>query len=73
MLKSAKARSKVTLAPMPLADHEAAGGAEDAKRSRKEHMNRLRASRLARELADKEAAAAGEKPVRLPQAHRRQC
>lgn len=74
MSNTPKTKNKITLAPTPLAEGGRRRDTEDAERSRKEHMARLRALRLAKESADREAASsdAGKKPLRLPQAHRRQ-
>jgi hypothetical protein len=77
MLKSAKEKNQVTLAPSPLAASDIPSENEQVEHSRRERMERQRAQRLARDLGDEKAVSidpedAG-KSQRLPQAHRRQC
>lgn len=73
MLKSAKARAQITLAPNAFADNELEQRRDDARQKRKDHMDRLRAQRTARDMAEAAAVldAAKTKPARMPRAHRR--
>lgn len=73
MLKSAKARAQITLAPNAFADNELEQRRDDARQKRKDHMDRLRAQRTARDMAEAAASlgAAKTKPARMPRAQRR--
>ncbi len=74
MLKSVKSRAEEQFAATQKKDKQALKGKKKALQERAEHVARLRALRLAKEAADKEAtekaAAKNKKPSRLPQAHR---
>ncbi len=79
MLKSAKMRAEEHFTATQKKDKQALKEKERARQERTEHVASLRALRLAKEAADKEAveeadaekgAAKNKKPSRLPQTHR---
>ncbi len=75
MSKSAKSRAEERFAATQKKDKPALNEKEKARQERAEHVASLRALRLAKEAADKKAAAEkaaakNKKPSRLPQAHR---
>ncbi len=74
MLKSVKSRAEEKFAAIQKKDKKALNEKEKARQERAEHVASLRALRLAKEAADKKAAAEkaaakNKKPSRLPQAH----
>ena len=74
MLKSVKSRAEEQFAATQKKDKKALKGKEKERQERAEHVAGLRALRLAKEAADKKAAAEkaadkNKKPSRLPQAH----
>ncbi len=69
MVKSVKSRAEKMFAAIQKKDKPALKEKEKALQERAEHVAGLRALRLAKEAADKEAAKK-KKPSRLPQAHR---
>ncbi len=76
MLKSVKSRAEEQFAATQKKGKKALKEKEKARQERAEHVASLRALRLAKEAADKKAAAEksaakNKKPSRLPQAHRR--
>ncbi len=76
MLKSGKSRAEEQFAAIQKKDKQALKEKEKARQERAEHVASLRALRLAKEAADKEAAAEkgaakNKKPSQLPQDHRR--
>ena len=76
MLKSGRSRAEEQFAATQKKDKQALKEKEKARQERAEHVASLRALRLAKEAADKEAAAEkaaakNKKSSRLPQAHRR--
>ena len=75
MLKSVKSRAEEKFSAIQKKDKPALKEKEKARKERAEHVADLRALRLAKEAADKEAAAEkaaakNKKPSRLPQTHR---
>ncbi len=74
MSKSAKSRAEELFAATQKKDKQVLNEKEKARQERAEHVASLRALRLAKEAADKnaaeKAAAKNKKPSRLPQAHR---
>ncbi len=75
MLRSAKSRAEEQFAATQKKDKQALKEKEKARQESAEHVANLRALRLAKEAADKEAAAEkaaakNKKPSRLPQTHR---
>ncbi len=79
MRKSVKSRAEEQFAATQKKDKQALKEKEKARQEMAEHVARLRALRLAKEAADKEAAGGRrresrrqeQKPSRLPQSHRR--
>ena len=80
MYKSVKSMAEEQFAAIQKKAKQALTEKEKARQERAEHVASLRALRLAKEAADKEAveeadaekgAAKNKKPSRLPQAHRR--
>jgi len=74
MLKSVKSRAEEQFAATQKKGKKALKEKEKARQERAEHVASLRALRLAKEAADKKAAAEkaatkNKKPSRLPQAH----
>ncbi len=74
MLKSVKSRAEEQFAAIQKKDKPALKEKEKALQERAEHVASLKALRLAKEAADKKAAAEkaatkNKKPSRLPQAH----
>ncbi len=75
MLKTAKSRAEELFTATQKKDQIALKEKEKAEQERTDHVAKLRALRLAKEAADKEAAeeaAKTKKPARLPQASRSQ-
>ncbi len=78
MVESVKSRAEEKFAAIQKKDKEALKGKKKALQERAEHVASLRALRLVKEAADKEAAekaaekaaAKKKKPSRLPHAHR---
>ncbi len=70
MANSARARADILLAATRLKEKPVLNEEDEKQRASAEKVARLKALRLAKEAADKKAAAGKEKPVRLPQAHR---
>lgn len=77
MAKTARQKAEIKLAAIRTAGKRDLEETEEARKA--EHVAKLRALRLAKEAAGKEAGerekmekAGARKPVRLPQAHRRQ-
>jgi len=80
MVKSAISRAEVQFAATQKKDNQARKERDKASQGRANHVASLKALRLAKDVADKEAAeqeaaaklaAKNKKPSRLPQAHRR--
>ena len=65
MLKSVKSRAEEQFAATQKKDKQALKEKEKARQERAEHMAKLRALRLAKEAADKKAAAKNKKSSRL--------
>ncbi len=75
MLKSARSRAEEQFTATQKKDKQVLKEKEKARQEMAEHVAGLRALRLAKEAADKKAAAEkaaakNKKPPRLPQAHR---
>ena len=74
MLKSVKSKAEEQFAATQKKDKRALKEKEKAQQERAEHVANLRALRLAKDAADKQAtekpAAKKNNPTRLPQAHR---
>ena len=75
MLKSVKSRAEEKFTATQKKNKQVLKGKKKEQQERAEHVASLRALRLAKEAADKEAAekaaAKNKKPSRLPQSHRR--
>ena len=76
MLKSVKSKAEEKFAAIQKKDKQALKGKKKAQQERADHVASLRALRLAKEAADKnaaneKAAAKNKKSSRLPAAHRR--
>jgi hypothetical protein len=74
MAKTERQKAEIKLAAIRTAGKRDLEETEEARKA--DHVAKLRALRLAKEAADKEAGekekAGARKPPRLPQAHRRQ-
>ena len=75
MVESVKSRAEEKFAAIQKKDKQAFKEMNKAERERAKHVASLKALRLAKEAADKEAAAEkaaakNKKPSRLPQTHR---